>query len=592
MANTAWQDVRHKLLSESDRDFERVVFPYLRIAFPQLCHPSSLGGLDKKGVDIGYVLPGEVMPVVIQCKGFKVTVDELGKSQIDQVGNSVKRFRESGLRCQQYILLYNRGGENQIFESNVKIHLASLVTEGLAKTAALWSLNKLLKELERELDNAMVKALSAWSADRESQRPRLFSFDDVVMEDVPCKRSSWSLRQGVISGVTSGFEEITAEQMRSQLISRRKGAQWSLVVGSYGIGKSTLMRNMKLPTNVMRVLVPAAVLTHVNFGGGSENALAEFILRFAGCLTEVAENTRLPIQELERLCGPSLSRVFRNPSQPMVLIIDGLDENRVYASANGFRLLANELRRMEIPVILTTRKEHFLDSYLDLQDHATPIWLNKPVETEVFELSEWTAEVCGKMLGQISANSTPAQQSGLQYVRRLIERDTLPLIVSHPLWFAMSIDLVLSGEAASFDALFELYKAWSMQKFLRDLEAPGRELPSSLPSAEYARRVNTLMKMVAVKMCGATNGALLLYEEISDEVVDRMAKEVFPGERNINVLVTQNSLLMPTSIRTVAGLSLRFSHQSFQEYYTATAIKDGEIACEGLQIPIGVQGFL
>jgi hypothetical protein len=243
--NNAWKELKHELQAATSRDFEHRVLPWLRLRTPELVQPSALKELDWKGVDIAFVTPGKVFPLVVQCKGFEVTVDALGASQVAQVAKSVDSFVKSGLKCAEYVLLFNRGGNNRSFAKDARQELDRLTTAGCAATARLWSLDDLIKELNSVVTRKVVDALTSWSERMERQRPRLFSFDDVVIEDVPAVRRLWSLKLGASVGVLEESQAIQGEDLRKELLVRREG-RYSLVIGSYGIGKTTLMRNFRL----------------------------------------------------------------------------------------------------------------------------------------------------------------------------------------------------------------------------------------------------------------------------------------------------------------------------------------------------------
>lgn len=147
--SAAWNNVRAELQAATKHDFESMVFAWLKLAYPQLVHPASLKELDRKGVDLGYIVPGERFPLVVQCKGFEVTVDELGDKQVKLVTKSVSSFVKSGLRCERYILLYNRSGRNREFAQKALTELSTLESGKYASSVSLWSLDDLIKELDR-----------------------------------------------------------------------------------------------------------------------------------------------------------------------------------------------------------------------------------------------------------------------------------------------------------------------------------------------------------------------------------------------------------------------------------------------------------
>jgi hypothetical protein len=586
----AWKGLKHELMAATARDFERMVFPWLKLMTPELVAPTALKELDRKGIDMAYVVPGALFPLVIQCKGFEVTQEELGPTQIALVRDSVDTFLKSGYHCRRYVLLYNRGGNNRGFAGDALKELARL--SGVADEASVWSLDDLLKEVDRELTTAAMDALTQWSERMEQQRRPLFSFDDVVIEDVPAFKRHWSLSVGASAGVLRDSKPIASGAIREELMTRREG-HYTLVIGSYGMGKTTLMRHFEMPPGYSRVLIPAGALLHVIDGGGSENALLEHLLRHTGCLADLSDHSNLDLKRLERMGSTCLAGALHSGTAMIVLIIDGLDENRLYSRADGFLLLANELGKLRVPMVLTTRKEHFFNSYQDLQPEHQRVWLSRSVNATVIELEEWSAANCLSMLRRIGAKD-PEHAKGLAPLESHLGSGALPLVFSHPLWLAMAIDLALAGQAHRFEDSPKLYDMWTEQKFLRDFSARGRDIPESLGNSSiFVRTMDRLMIEVATRMCVRIDADLQLREEIAEEEVEQVARSLIRGEGRLDTLIVQTSLLAPTSVRTTrAPLRLRFSHYSFQEYYTARAIQAGLISPGEARVPDSVKAFL
>lgn len=446
----AFKDLKAGLLASSGRDFERQVFPWVKVIFPGLVLPSALKDLDRKGVDMAFVRPGDVFPEVIQCKGFEVESTALADSHVEQVRRSVHSFLKADLKCERYILLYNRDGDNRQFALAAEAELAALIAAKAADCAELWSLVDLMKELKRELTRKVLNRLGAWCDEMERARTSLFSFAEVFIEDVPVQRQQWSLDAGARKSGLKSETAISGTRLSKLLLDGREG-RFSLVIGAYGMGKSTMMRRFPLPDEFRRLLIPAGVLRHIDHSGGSETALLQHLLRHTRCLVDLAAEIDIESNRLERLASTCVAAAFQSGDEKTVLIVDGLDENRVYSRPDGFHLLANELGRLRIPVIFTTRREHFYNRYLELQPEQQRNWLSRRVETTVFELSEWSREHCASMLEQVSGL---ALENGvaLQPLQKLLLQDKLPLVFSHPLWLAMAIDLALGGRAALFDS--------------------------------------------------------------------------------------------------------------------------------------------
>ncbi|WP_174907102.1 NACHT domain-containing protein [Burkholderia diffusa] len=586
-----WKELKHELLAATSRDFERNVFPWLKLMTPELVLPSALKELDRKGVDIAFVTPGSIFPLVVQCKGFEVSVEELGSSQVGQVAGSVDSFINSGLKCKDYVLLFNRGGNNRSFATAAKQELDRLVANGCVKNAELWSLDDLVKRLNHDLTHKVMTALAHWSDRMERQRPRLFSFDDVVIHDVPAFKRLWTLQLGASVGVLQESQPLDATQVRDELVLRREG-RYSLVIGSYGMGKTTMMRNFRLPSGFTRILVPASALAHIDNGGGSEHSLLEQLLRHTGCLVDLSDQTTIELKRLERIASRCLADALHSGQADTILVIDGLDENRIYSRPDGFLLLANELGKLRVPIVLTTRREHFYNSYQDLQPEQQKVWLSRSVSARVIELVEWSNVTCTAMIDRIASRS-PQHRESLRKLEKHLTGGKLPLVFSHPLWLAMAIDLALGDNDSLFDAPAQLYSQWTEQKFRRDFSAPHRDIPTLLGnSAIFVRVMDTIMLQVAAKMCSLVDGALQLVEEIGEDEVDHLARALIKSDERLDPLYAQASLLTPTSIRTSrAPLRLRFSHYSFQEFYTARAIEEGLISRD-VVIPAGVQAFL
>jgi len=128
MSNARWRKVKEDLKASSSHNFERSLLPYLRIRWPDLAHPKSLGYLDKSGVDQVLVGEGNPISVVVQCKGFEIQ-EPLGKSQIGQIKKSINSFLASKHTCSTYIVVYNRVGEDQTFATSVRAELLRVRAE-------------------------------------------------------------------------------------------------------------------------------------------------------------------------------------------------------------------------------------------------------------------------------------------------------------------------------------------------------------------------------------------------------------------------------------------------------------------------------
>lgn len=142
-----FQDLSYELATAEDREFERRLLPLIRIIWPDSVVPPAMRWLDRSGIDILVWSDSGPFPLVIQCKGFKVPEEQIGKSQIDQCKDSIVSFRDSGLRAETYLLIHNRTGRNVSFRTNVEAEIQKLVESGQVRRAEVWDRQRLLKEV-------------------------------------------------------------------------------------------------------------------------------------------------------------------------------------------------------------------------------------------------------------------------------------------------------------------------------------------------------------------------------------------------------------------------------------------------------------
>lgn len=346
----------------------------------------------------------------------------------------------------------------------------------------------------------------------------------------------------------------------------------TLVVGRFGSGKSTLAARILETQDVNLISVPASKLNHTDLGGGSENALASQILRY---LDVLGDETNLSPEErfyLLKLGGPLLAQSWRvqDESNRLALLIDAIDEHRVYRSSAGFQTLVNELARVWCPVIVTTRLEHFKQSFLDAEVLVgkTSPWAKGGVE--VVQLDHWALDQALSYVDQACSIAESVGSGRLRvFSQRLMTEPGLASLMQTPLFLAMATDLVIEDEGI-LDQRVRLYEAWTERKLLRDFRA-ARYRPTGFEDDRHLiRTVLKLMQVVAAAMVEEFDGKLLLSEWIGEEEMLRLAETVF-GVRVSPHLFAVTSLLEPLTHATLSGKELRydFFHQSFKEYFLA-----------------------
>jgi hypothetical protein len=573
--------------ASSGLDFERLALPLLRIRWPDLAHPASMAALDRRGIDHVLVAKGDPLQVVVQCKGFKV-LEPLGESQFDQISKSIQSFLGSEHRCTTYLLLYNRFGIDRAFSQRVLAELASLKTAGKASQVLLWDLNELVKQLAKDLSRRIVEEIQRLAKQSGHRERSPFLFGDVVLTRVPHERGEFKLRRHDTPVVSMTGEVLSADPLG--LLSDAR-TRWTLVFGAFGAGKSTLSRRLMDVPGRQLLYVPAAALTHTDLGTGSENGLACAIIEYLGILNDWSEFSDEERTVLLRLAGPLLSARLRDQNTPFMLLIDAIDENRFYASAPGFQVLTTELSRAKCRVILTTRREHFIDHYLA---YAEPLGSGSPFakeEIQVLELHQWSTAQALEYIDAALNACTDVQHERLMEFRSQVKAGYVDdLAMQHPLLLAMAVDLVAEQGAAALSNRAELYGKWTRQKLKRDFVAKeGRHRPAGWGNTDQLIwAVLGLMADVALWMTSSSSTGHELVETIQEDELLPLAAKRF-GVHVPSDLYTTTSFLEPMLARGPSGMPLKFFHRSFQEYFLAVALRRHGKAASGY--PEAVRSF-
>ncbi len=591
MPTTArWKALKKQLEARSAHDFERALYPLLRIRWPDLVHPKSLQYLDKSGIDQVLVADGRPLGVVVQCKGFEV-LEPLGKSQIAQIGKSLNKFVNSGFKAKQYVLLYNRFGEDQDFENSIRRLLAQAVATGAIETGSLWNLNNLTDELSKDLLAYMLRELNE-KANRKHARDRArFRFGASTVKSVPFAVGRMSLDSNVKPDIENQAELEHADPLKYLSLD---GRSISLIVGHFGAGKSTLSHRLANIPNHRLVYVPAAALKHTEVGGSSENSLSQGIIEYLEIFDDEVDLTPEQRNELSYLAGPLLSAKFRTPNSGLILLIDAIDENRYYSSMKGFQVLTNELARTQCPVVVTTRLEHFIDSFETYADALGERSRFGVKDIKILTLRNWLPQQAQEY---IRSAANRAELDGDSEARMRLDRllgqiDSTTVestALRHPLFLAMTTQLVAAGDERLYSSKFELYEHWSREKLMRDFRE-DRYIPVGFENPRLL--VSTLLQLmnaVANAMIDDTADGIELTEYIEEDVVRDLAQKLFFAPV-ASELYTVTSFLEPQRSARSGNLMLRFFHKSFQEFFTARQLKGAGI--EAGRFPHAVKDFL
>lgn len=588
MTTTArWRALKSELLASSSHDFERKVVPVLRVRWPALVYPKSLKYLDQDGIDQLVVCAGSPLPVVVQCKGFEVQ-EPLGKGQLNQVRKSLDRFIASPHRCEVYLLVYNRFAADRAFHDAVWAELQRLLASHKASGVMLWDLNELGDQISEDLSRRVMGEIVRRGAERHRLERARFQFGMVNLSVVPHRVGHLRLRSHDQPELRQDGPAVVADPLRHW-----PGGKLSLVLvtGRFGAGKSTLAHRWIDQPGIDLISVPAAVLTSSR-GAGSENALAQDIIDYLDLFGDDSVFNDEERRMLAHLGGPLLSQRWRNPRNRFVILIDAVDENRYYASARGFQVLVNELAHARCRVVLTTRLEHFREAFVNI-GHAlggTSPWAARGID--IVELGPWGPTQAKEYVEAACALADDAQRPRLQALSAslsCIDGDSPTL--QHPLFLAMTVDIVADEGGGVIGRRAELYRRWIQLKLQRDFAVDRQRPLGWVDDRSMVDAVLSLMVEVAAAMCDTVDGVVTLRESIDDKEVQRLARAVFGGVHVPPAVFATTSLLEPLHVsRFGQPLRLAFFHRSFHEYFLAVRLHaDGR---DGRGFPASVQELL
>jgi hypothetical protein len=186
-----------------------------------------------------------------------------------------------------------------------------------------------------------------------------------------------------------------------------KGPHMGLLVGDDGTGKTSaaLILSQRLDKTV--IYVPAAILPTT--GSHGTNVITRAIAHAIGVGVAPSEPSAL----FSYFLGRGLSRVLRQ-DRNVILIIDGLDENRVYRGFRGLKLIRAQFKGMRCKTILSTRTKHFNLRTGDFSQ-ALQFTGKKGRQTKgirVVELQPWTEDTILRHIEDVQNDVRTTQRDG------------------------------------------------------------------------------------------------------------------------------------------------------------------------------------
>lgn len=580
----AWEKLRGQMAVATDRDFERLVLPLLRLFWPSMVQPTKLKKYDRAGIDLVTPDTGSRLSCAVQCKGF-YSDRELTADHYRQIRDSINSFRESGITCDQFVLIHNRTGSNQKIVGQIDDELNSLVLQGSAGNTRHWNRQSLVADARKRLDELIGHRLRAESKRLLEQIERVFEFGSVHVPQVPVSEHRLILEKWS----TPKIEKI--KQVRAEiahLVIPSDKTRWTLLTGAFGTGKSTTALHAALQGGRVVILARCADMQFPMSDTVGTNLLLRGVLQSLHLFDDFEDDDRIL---LETLAGPTLRSALSRPKTNAVLVLDGLDENRIFSTTLGMTTLANTLAELRCAIVLTTRQEHFdatIGNFGEVLDELTRKAAPSR-DAHLFRLESWGDREVKLFLDQAANRSSDERRDRLKLLRSKIdgkEQLSWPReLLHHPLFLQMIAQLVAEGQDGTHSAAETIGK-WTRRKIARDLAVPRLTQVDIIDRSSFVEKIMLLMERTAALMLIHREASYELVETIDSEKVVGVFADIF-GKTGVDITAIAGfSLLFPVTQRRLVSVPVKFSHRAIQEYFTARHVRGTGIASSELPKPV------
>jgi hypothetical protein len=562
----AWKQLRGEIGSATKLNFERLALSLLRLIWPELFRPPEGDQLDRAGVDLASGLEGTHFACAVQCKGFHAA-EQLTRGNYRQIKASVDTFLASPFTCDDYVLFHNRDSRNKELTAAIKADLERLVAAGKAARARVWDRQTFIRDYSKEVRRHLTERLARHSEHTLKRMSRIFDFGDIYVPAVPVSEQRLTL----VRGERPKIEAVAPAALRepAKLISSPRSTRWTLLVGLFGTGKSSAALRAAQHTKRLLIYTRCADMS-ARDGGVGTNSLMESVIRSLALFEDFDEEARA---RLVRLSGTLLRAALVDEENSALLILDGLDENRDYATPRGVMTLSSELAELRCPILFTTREEHFHATFANyenlLEDHSTKGGARR--DARLLRLEPWDYAQVTQFLDLATGRSPEGTDALRRLKARLEAGEVLEReleLLRHPLFLQMIAALAANGEQAGTTAA-EVLGKWTYLKMSRDLET-DRVLPSDVYDArDYVGTMGRALEEIAGAMVEHRTDSTVLTESVAEEVAIEAVANAFPSHPQNVLTITSASLLIPSGPRAGDRTRLMFSHRIFQEYYLA-----------------------
>jgi len=339
---TEYKILSGQLASSSRYDFERAVLPFIGIIWADTFAPKMLGSYDRIGIDLLVWADREPFALVVQCKGFETSEEEIGQEQINQCLKSIASFEKSGKRAQTYLFVHNRLGRHAGLRSAIETGLDKLKKSGQVKHVALWDRQMVLRHAFNKIHERVRQFVTAKASIAELDG-KAFEFEP--LHHVPLQVSELAVSPYRLEKASP--PRITITDPCSELL-RFAERNLNLMIGEAGCGKTTAaLRTFQSDRQIF--YVPGSTFSA---NDASTKGFLQQCVNLDKFLSYYQDRDILTVKEMLSAVIP---QILKERNTPLVLVIDGLDESIFFSYRGGLQWLFNHLRDVLVPVVLVAR---------------------------------------------------------------------------------------------------------------------------------------------------------------------------------------------------------------------------------------------
>lgn len=558
------------LAAANAADFERLALGYLHLA---LAAPGQRLAKDAfRATGGGYLVrAGEAAhPVFVQPVRFEGQSEALGNAEVHHCREAIARFSEGAVQAEAYLLVHNLDPRSPVFREGLGRELEALRSSGRVGHALTWDGRDLLEAAFDGLFDFILARARSGSLSVGSVENALADREDLLTQ-VPLQ-VSWLTADQQLLAAGEEFEAKTVADPAALLLDS-KPTERTLLLGSFGFGKTTAVARSLLRQDFQVLYVPGAAITQDV--AGSKTLLSR-------CLNAEPLFADYPPEErktYERILRSVAEHMFKDPSLPLALVIDGLDESPFLCRKAGLAHLLNTLEPVRVPVVLAMRSEYWLSRRGDLQPTAGKREIRgEPRIRRVRKLNllPWREEEILLFVQRFRDTCTdPAELERLARLEALVADGRFEEIYGdiprRPLFLRLIAESATAiGLPSERIGRARLFRDWALWKIRRDLQVDRPHLRfEGEPTEDVVETAWEAMLWAAGSMTKLDEEGKL--EMLPEYPFDQLRTATPRLERLDDVLaLSLQSLLVLSRARIGERLPcISFAHRAFQEFFLA-----------------------